>query len=1163
MCNMAAATGKVASVLVLISACVISSAQDVLKYSIYEHLPAGAFVGDVREDSKLRSTASAEDFSQIDYSLLKQGKLYESLFRVNSVNGSMFTEAVIDRENISECVYETKCLLPISIVAKSKISAFFRTLKVNITVIDINDHAPGFPVDVTSLKISEVANVGSSFAVVGATDADTGNYSIQRYFIKNENSLNLPFTTSYETYVDGTSVVKLQIKGDLDRESRDTYSVVIVAEDGGAPSLTGTMTVNIQIDDVNDNAPEFTRKEYFATVNETLSIGSEIIKLSATDADIGVNSEIAYRLSRNQIGKIQEQFELNANTGSLTLKQKFYSGGEFKIIVEASDKGTQPLISQAVVTVTVADSHNNRPKATVNLFSKTDLASVSEFADIGTVVAHIAIEDKDTGANGVIVCDIASDNGTFKLQSYDDNEYKVTVAQALDREETDLIYVIVMCNDLGSPPETASVKFGVQVVDENDHSPVFVQDIYFVDILENNAKDIDVVHVSAIDKDIGNNSQVSYSLWAPVPYRFTMDPLSGGIRAQSVFDRERDSTITFYAYAKDNGLTPRTSTATIQINILDENDNDPKFDRPIYEFKIMENEPMGSRIGNVSVSDADADRHGRIGLYIDAALPFQISNKGEITTKEPLDREAKSTYSFLVMAFDHGVPSRNTSVNMVIFVGDQNDNSPRFVFPDIANYTVEVDSESLPRSVIAKIKAFDLDDGKNSQLFYSIENSQVSNLFAIDANTGDLLLMRALFESDPQIFNLGLRVEDKGNPSRHATTSMNIFVVRKERAAPITDTKGENLLIAITVSAVTFVLVFTIILVLCILRRRWNSRRNNSGSESKFCGNDKEGRRVTFADKVDAKSPSPVRDSRLPALESMTTFSSDGNDSSDMTSSTVDLETPILEKQMNISKEKASPVTRSDLLPRIPEARALHHSTPRSDVNQPHYDNIPLSEYQLSALEKHSAVLNSTIKPHGSSRRHDDNHSQTSADTITSDSGRGGSESDIQITSLSLTFDSDIKHTSDTRLTTGPKQSTFLEPPKAWLNLADLRYHNCHKLPVAQQLHDDRKHRLQLRNLGERKSSRPVYPSTERTHGALRTQSDGNINKMRLPVLPRQTAVLSTQAADIDQSFMTYTEEDDDMSTTTSGSYTIDEEDISLDLRSPIPRVAGLRSCIV
>ena len=69
---MAAATGKVASVLVLISACVISSAQDVLKYSIYEHLPAGAFVGDVREDSKLRSTASAEDFSQIDYSLLKQ-----------------------------------------------------------------------------------------------------------------------------------------------------------------------------------------------------------------------------------------------------------------------------------------------------------------------------------------------------------------------------------------------------------------------------------------------------------------------------------------------------------------------------------------------------------------------------------------------------------------------------------------------------------------------------------------------------------------------------------------------------------------------------------------------------------------------------------------------------------------------------------------------------------------------------------------------------------------------------------------------------------------------------------------------------------------------------------------------------------------------------------
>ena len=887
-------------VITLVTLFCCCACQEVLQYSIYEQVPKNSFIGDVREDSRLRSTASAEDYSQINYSLLSQGNTYETYFHVDGQNGSLYTSTVIDREAISVCIYETECVLPLSIVAKSKVSAFFRTLKVAVTIMDINDHAPVFPVHVTPLTVSEVATVGSSMALVGATDADSGNNTLQRYYIMNEESLNLPFTTTYETYFDGSSVVKLQIKGDLDRESRDSYSLVIVAEDGGSPSLTGTMTVKIVIEDVNDNAPVFSHTEYHATVNETLAVGESIITLSATDADIGVNSQIEYRLSKNQIGKIQEQFSIGLTTGILTIKNTFASGGEYRIIVEATDKGTQPLMSQAVVVVSVQDSDNNKPQIKINLFSDSNIGSVSEYADIGTVVAHIGITDTDTGANGIISCDIVSDNSVFKLQSYDVNEFKVTVAKKIDRETMDFIYVTINCNDKGSPPQSTSVEFSVQVIDENDHSPVFLNEVYFVDMYENNGIDVDVVQISAKDADIGRNGEVTYSLWAQGDYRFTMDPLSGSIKTQSVFDRERDVSITFYAYAKDNGSPARTATATIQIIVLDRNDNEPVFARPLYEFFIPEDSPVGYKLGNVNVSDADSGSNGVVGLQIDTALPFSISATGEMTLKKSVDREDTSTYTFLMLAYDHGTPSRNTSANVVIHVTDVNDNAPVFVFPDSENYTIEVDSESLPKSVIAKIKAFDLDQGMNSKLLYSIENHNVSELFAIDGETGDLVLARTVHATDPQIYNLHLRVKDMGRPALYAATSLNVFIVRRAQPSPVTDTKGENLLIAITLGTVTFVLVFTTILVLCILRRRWHNKQNTSGSDDQYGDMDRPGRRVKFADTVDAKSPSPIRDNGHPPLESMTTFSCDGNESrdSDMTSSTVDLETPILDKQM-------------------------------------------------------------------------------------------------------------------------------------------------------------------------------------------------------------------------------------------------------------------------
>ena len=825
--------------------------ESILHYSVPEEVQSGTLLGNVGQDSNLRATASSEDYSHIRYSFLHQGHSYQTLFSINSLNGSVYTNAVLDRENIPDCEYSSSCVLSLNVVAQSKISAFFRKIKLNITILDINDHAPSFSKERTVLKISELATVGSAIALVGAVDADTGNNSLQRYYILDSEVHNLPFATSFEKFVDGTSVVKLEITGNLDRETKDFYNLTIVAEDNGNPKLTGTMEVNILIEDSNDNSPVFTQSPYNVTIEETTGVGTEILRLTATDADLGINSEIVYSLSENQIGKIHDLFVINETSGALCVKSAFTNAAQYRVIVEATDKGLQPLMTQAVVVIKVLDSNNNPPEININLFSDTGIAKISEYADIGTVVAHIGLIDKDTGINGIIQCDISSDHGVFKLQGFDVNEYKVTVAKGLDRETMEFVYVIINCQDKGNPPLNSYVEFSVQITDENDHSPNFLQEIYFVDVYENNDIDTELVQVSAIDSDIGKNGEIQYSAWATGKYQFYIDAMSGFIKTMSTFDRETDDRVTLYVYAKDAGSPPRTGTATVILNILDLNDNDPHFNESLFMLNVSENVPVGTSVGTIVVKDDDTDKNGQISLIIDADLPFTIDSSGVIKTDTQIDREDKHMYNFLVTAYDHGVPSRNSTASVVVHILDENDNYPVFVFPDVANYTIVIPADTQPKTVVAKIKAFDLDENMDSQrrLFYSILNTNVSTVFTIDGNTGEITLVRPILDTDQEIFNIQLKVEDNGNPKLHNTTSLRIFIERLETPKKPSDSGGENMLIAILLGCVTFVLVFTIGLVIVVLRMK--SRRNKDDDESdrdRFYDNPNGEKRVQFAE---------------------------------------------------------------------------------------------------------------------------------------------------------------------------------------------------------------------------------------------------------------------------------------------------------------------------
>ncbi|PIO59475.1 cadherin domain protein, partial [Teladorsagia circumcincta] len=154
---------------------------------------------------------------------------------------------------------------------------------VTIDVEDVNDHTPTFSDDRIKLEISEFARIGAAYPLPRAEDADGANYTVQKYRIAQGNVNNV-FKISVRP-VNGELYADLVVNGQLDREYRDKYELIVEAIDGGKPAKVGRLLVHIFILDANDNAPIFTQPRYSITVPANLTIGSQLLTLKATDAD--------------------------------------------------------------------------------------------------------------------------------------------------------------------------------------------------------------------------------------------------------------------------------------------------------------------------------------------------------------------------------------------------------------------------------------------------------------------------------------------------------------------------------------------------------------------------------------------------------------------------------------------------------------------------------------------------------------------------------------------------------------------------------------------------------------------------------------------------------------------------------------------------------------
>ncbi|KAM3841805.1 protocadherin alpha-3-like [Vipera latastei] len=628
-----------------------------LHYSVLEESQHGTFVGRIAQDLGLEVSELVPRM----FRMLSKGE--EEYFEVNLQNGILFVNSRIDREEL--CAKTADCVLHLEVIVEKPLRFFH----VEVEIKDINDNAPVFSVREKILSISEFITSGTQFLLEGASDADIGINALLTYKLSTDNH----FALDSGNYEDGSKSVVLVLEVPLDREESPVHHLLLTATDGGEPKLTGTVQLVINVLDINDNHPIFNQSVYRINLLENTVSGSLVINLNATDLDEGTNREISYFFHDGIAVHDTRLFSINSATGEIKVIGKLdYEESKFyELPIVAEDKGNSPLSGHCKVLIEVLDMNDNIPQISVNSLS----VPLPEGSPPGTVVAILSASDRDSGTNGQINCFLLPTGVPFKLESTFKNYYSLIVGAVLDREQVAEYRMVVTVEDHGVPPLSSSISLLVPIGDINDNAPAFTQPSYTVFVKENNPPGAHIFTVSAWDPDVAENAMVSYwideKLW-PLSSYISVHSESGKVYALQSLDYEELKLLEFQVRAKDAGMPSLCGNATVQVFVLDENDNAPVVSESSEENLIVLVVPVmpGHIVGKIHALDADSGYNAwlRYELVEESSGPWSVGQySGEVSTKYPLDEsEGGKIQSVLVLVKDHGKPQLSATASLSV-----------------------------------------------------------------------------------------------------------------------------------------------------------------------------------------------------------------------------------------------------------------------------------------------------------------------------------------------------------------------------------------------------------------------------------------------------------------------------------------------------------------
>ncbi|XP_063060287.1 protocadherin gamma-A12-like [Engraulis encrasicolus] len=496
------------------------------------------------------------------YSLEKNE--YFTLSVQSNSDGSKYGELVLDKELDREQQQEVTLLLTASDGGSSQRSG---TAVIYVIVLDANDNRPVFTETIYKASLPENSPSDTVVVTVSATDADEGaNGEVTYDFSRISDKAARLFS------IDNISG-EIKVIGPIDYEDKYEYELRVQAKDGAG--LTSNAKVNIEITDVNDNAPEIYVKSLNVPIPENTPPGTEVGIINVQDKDNEGNRQLRCSIQQNAPFKLNPSIK-NYYTLVTTAELDRELVGEYNVTITATDEGSPPLSSSKTIHLSVSDVNDNPPVFEEQSYN----AYVSENNKPGSSVCSVSARDPDWRQNGTVFYSLLpSEVNGVALSSYlsiNGDTGVIHAVRAFDYEQFRSFKVQVVARDNGSPPLSSNVTVSVFITDENDNSPQILYptpegNSFMTEMVPKAALSGSLLSkVIAVDADSGQNAWLSYQIVKSTdPGLFTIGLHSGEIRAQRDISESDSMKQNLVISVKDNGQPSLSTTCAVYLVISD------------------------------------------------------------------------------------------------------------------------------------------------------------------------------------------------------------------------------------------------------------------------------------------------------------------------------------------------------------------------------------------------------------------------------------------------------------------------------------------------------------------------------------------------------------------------------------------------------------------
>ncbi|XP_041350813.1 protocadherin Fat 4-like [Gigantopelta aegis] len=648
-------------------------------------------------------------------------------FEIDPATGSLRVSSLLDSENV------TQYRFPI-VIYDEGVPRHTVTTMTTIHVENVNDRSPRF----SALSYTATLNENLS-------DNDAMN-PVPQIYAKDEDIIPTPIVYSLkgnhsDHFVINVSTGEITVAAgtSIDREYISEYDLQIFATDDDGLGLQSESSLQIFVQDVNDNSPVMDQDMSFE-IHPSAAIGDKVGKIVANDSDDSAqNNRVTFLLLDGGYGK----FFLDYDTGVIYVAGSLVNEPyleNYTLTVRAKDSGIPSLSSDANIAITVPI---NKPPVVTPQFT----FKVEENRDIGTIIGDVSVQDSD---NDTSISDVSysleGHQGLFKI---DPSTGIISTLSEIDAEQISGIEMRVVVLDTGLPTYRRTSQVNVSIVGINDNTPEFSSPSgYTADISEDVAMKPGNVSLqlqpsfSVNDKDGG---EVTYTMEGDDLVLFMIDRLTGQIVLVRPDEIDADVKAVYYLQivaTDEGGLSTR---ANVTVLVGDINDNSPQFEKN-FTFAAAADAKKGTVLGNVSAVDEDVsvlNSQIRYTLKTGGFDKFTVDPmSGELTVTDSLVRDPQqSVYSLVIEAVDGGYPPQSAQTTVEVTV-------PMNYPPVVPSLSVFNVSETFPVGhIIGVINASDAeanDTDSKQDLSFDFHDNNDNHPFLIDMMTGIVTLGRVL-----------------------------------------------------------------------------------------------------------------------------------------------------------------------------------------------------------------------------------------------------------------------------------------------------------------------------------------------------------------------------------------------------------------------------------